>query len=151
MIRRTPIARRSSRPRRQRKSTVGALKRKLWSMFAAYVKSRDGNTCVTCGRDGLAGQNWQAGHFIRQDGHAAVEYDPKNVHSQCGRCNLYERGNVAAHAEYIVSTYGAAELSRLMVRSRLTHTWTAWELRDLIAAMERGGADYECLYYERYL
>jgi hypothetical protein len=28
--------------------------------------------------------------------------------------------------------------------------WLAYELEELIAAIERGGADYECLYAEKY-
>lgn len=147
---RAPIARKA-RPRRERKSSVAALKRKLWRLFAAYVKQRDGNECFTCGQRGLEGKNWQAGHFIRKDGHAAVAFDPKNVHSQCGRCNLYERGCVHEYAVRIMDWYGESELNRLVYRSRETKTWTAPELSDLIAALEKGPAEYELLYYERYL
>ena len=147
---RAPIARKA-RPRKERKSSVGSLKRKLWRLFAGYVKARDGNTCVTCGKPMLVGQDFQAGHWIRQDGHAAVEFDPKNVHPQCGRCNGYERGNVAAYSVYMLDRYGEAEVRRMVTRSRMTHCWKEWELRDLIAAMEKGPAEYECLYYERYL
>ena len=46
--RRVPLARRT-RPRRQRRSTVAALKRKLWSLFAVYVLERDKRICFTCG------------------------------------------------------------------------------------------------------
>jgi hypothetical protein len=143
--------RRKARPRKQRKSKVGALKRELWRLFAAAVKARDGAVCISCGTVGMEGANWHAGHFIRKDGHAAIEFDPKNVHSQCGRCNLHERGNAGAQALQILGRYGEAELRRLIERSRVLHRWQAWELRDLIDALEKGMADYELLYYERYL
>lgn len=143
--------RRKVRARKQRKTTVGALKRKLWKLFSAYVKARDGNVCFTCDAKDLAGINWHAGHCIRQGGHASVEYDPKNVHSQCGRCNIWQRGNVAEYVMRIVDRYGFSEWTRLILRSRMTMSWKEWELRDLIAALERGPADFECLYYSRYL
>ena len=153
--RRGPKARkridRKQRPRVRRKSSVAALKRKLWALFAAAVKARDGAVCFTCGRFPLEGRNWQAGHFIRQDGHAAVEFDPHNVHSQCGHCNLYQRGNVSEHALHIIDLYGADEFRRLVNRQRMHHTWHEWELRDLIGAIEKSLAEYERLYYERYL
>lgn len=143
--------RRKARPRRQRKTTVGALKRQLWTLFAAYVKARDGNTCFTCGATDLEGMNWHAGHGIRQGGHAAVQYDPKNVHSQCGACNVWKAGNVAEYVMRLVDRYGFEEFARLVNRSRQTKLWTAPELRELIAALGRGPAEFECYYYERYL
>ena len=147
---RKPINR-GQRPRKQRKTSIAALHRKLWALFAAYVKARDGNHCITCPATGLEGRNWQAGHFIRKDGHAALQYDPKNVHSQCGRCNLRERGNAGVYAVKILDMYGAAELRRLMGRYNLIKSWKDWELRDLIAALEHSPEAFECLYYERYL
>jgi hypothetical protein len=147
---RKPI-RRTSRPRKQRASSIGAMKRKLWALFSAYVKARDGNRCFTCPATGLEGGNWHAGHFIRKDGHAAVEYDPKNVHSQCGACNLWRRGNVHVYALRIIDTYGSDEFRRLIARSHLIHTWHAPQLRELIEAIQHSPEAYECLYYERYL
>ena len=142
---------RKARPRKQRKTTVGALKRKLWKLFSAYVKARDGNICFTCGAKDLEGINWHAGHGIRQGGHAAVQYDPKNVHSQCGRCNIWLGGNTSEYMARLIDRYGYDEWLRMIRRARTTKSWTAPELRDLIAALERGAAEYECLYYERYL
>jgi hypothetical protein len=45
---RKPI-RRGSRPRRQRKSTPAALKRRLWELLRAYVADAWGDRCFTCG------------------------------------------------------------------------------------------------------
>lgn len=143
--------RRKARPRRERRTSLAVLKRQLWQAFASYVKARDGNVCFTCGAKDLEGGNWHAGHGIRQGGHASVMYDPKNVHSQCGRCNIWLAGNTAEYMVRLIDRYGYDEWLRLIRRSRTTKSWTAPELRELIASLERGASDFECFYYERYL
>jgi hypothetical protein len=142
---------RKARPRRERRTTVGALKRQLWKLFAVYIKARDGNVCFTCDARDLEGGNWHAGHGIRQGGHAAVQYDPKNVHSQCGRCNIWLAGNTSEYMARLIERYGYDEWLRLIKRARTTKSWTAPEVRGLIAALERGPAEFECAYYESYL
>ena len=143
--------RRKARPRRARRTSLAALKRTLWQHFASYVKARDGNVCFTCGAKGLEGGNWHAGHGIRKGGHAAVMYDPKNVHSQCGACNIWRAGNTAEYMARLIDRYGYDEWLRLIRRSRTTKLWKAPELRELIAALERGAAEFECFYYSKYL
>lgn len=142
---------RTTRPRRQRRTSLAALKRELWALFSRYVKDRDGPTCFTCGAKDLEGGNWHAGHCIRMGGHAAVAYDPKNVHSQCGACNIWRDGNVAEYVIRLVERYGYEEFERLVNRSRQTKLWTAPEIRGLIEALQRGPVEYECYYYDRYL
>jgi hypothetical protein len=154
--RRQPIARstkpiaRGKRPRRQRATPLATLKRQLWALFSAYVKDRDGDGCVTCIASGLEGSNWHAGHWI-SGSRQATKYDPKNVHSQCGRCNIWLRGNGAEYSGFILQAYGAEEHDRMLRKSRELKNWTRPELEYLIAAAKRGGADYETAYYERYL
>ena len=142
---------REVKPRRERRTTVAGLKRQVWGLFSGYVKARDGNVCFTCGARDLEGRNWHAGHGIRQGGHASVMYDPKNCHSQCGACNIWRAGNTAEYIAQIIDGYGYDEWTRLLEQSRGTKAWTTPELRDLIAALERGASDFECFYYERYL
>lgn len=152
---RFPKPARKSKPRkrlrRQRKTSLAALKRKLWAEFSAYVKARDGNVCISCGRGGLEGSNWHAGHLFSAGAHSLIRYHPKNVHSQCFRCNVNLGGNGAAYANEFWKRYGMDEFTRLFNLGRHIKKWTAPEVRDLIDALTRGGADYECLYAERYL
>ena len=137
---------RRQRPRRVRKSTVAALKRKLWRMFSAYVLERDQRVCFTCGREAD-----QAGHFYSCR-IASIWVDPKNVHGQCATCNLYLKGNPGAYAERIVRDYGPAELARLTHRANhVTKQWRRPELERLIDALRQGGAAYECAYYSNNL
>lgn len=139
-----------SRPRRQRKSRLAALKRELWDLLSAYVKERDGNVCFSCGAAGLEGKNWHAGHLFNAGSASRIRYDPLNVHSQCFRCNISLRSNAAPFAARFLKVYGLAQFERLDQRSRIIHQWRAPDLEDLIAAMKRGGADYESLYAERF-
>lgn len=141
---------RKSRPRRERRTTLAALKRKLWVLFSRYVKDRDGNTCVSCGRGGLEGPGWHAGHLFPAGSHNIIRWEPKNVHSQCFHCNCNLGGNGAAYALWFIDKYGSEEFVRLSKRAQIIRPWRAHEVQDLIAALEKGGADYEMLYAERY-
>ena len=141
---------RKARPRKQRKSTLAALKRKLWELFRMYVRKRDGNTCFSCGHGGLAATNWHAGHMFPAGGSSLLRYEPKNVHSQCYRCNVNLAGNGAAYAAHFLDVYGLPEFERLSALSRRLKAWRAPEIEALIAAIQRSGADYELAYAELY-
>jgi 5-methylcytosine-specific restriction endonuclease McrA len=138
------------RLRRERKTTLAQARRKLWEKFSSYVKERDGPTCFSCGAQNLTGSNWHAGHLYRSAGHPLTRYDPRNVHSQCGACNIWRTGNTAAYAARFLDRYGIAEFNRLDRLSRVQHQWRAPELRELLARLERDPADYECYYAEVY-
>jgi hypothetical protein len=146
---RKPI-RRTKRPMKKSKNRVPTLERKLWKLFAAYVKARDGNSCISCPADDLVGKNWQAGHMIPSDGRPSVRYDPKNVHSQCGHCNCWLGGNGATYALEVINRYGIEEFNRLHAKAKEFRQWREPELEELIAALTVGGAEYEMLYAEKY-
>lgn len=144
---RKPVAR-GKAPRKQRKSTVAALKRKLWGLFAAYVKERDGAKCVTCGKEPLVGSDWHAGHWISRRVSSTL-FHPLNVASQCGApCNMFRRGAPHEFADYLLEKYGPDQVRALVARARVRHQWKRHELEALIAAIQRGGADFEALYAE---
>lgn len=75
------------------KKTNAQLKKKLWKVFAQYVKRRDRGTCFTCGRT-ADGYSLHAGHFIpKAAGGIALYFHEDNVHAQCAGCNLFLAGN----------------------------------------------------------
>lgn len=142
-IRRSAMIATRKRPRRKRKSTLAAAKRKLWAVFSAFIKARDGNTCVSCGAAGLEGQNWHAGHLFSAGQYAAIRYDERNVRSQCGRCNVFLRGNVHA---YIAATPPAI-YSDLDARKAEPKQWRVPEIealtevyREKLSALSIGAA-----------
>lgn len=152
---RSPVARKSApartkRPRSKSKNKLPAQRTKTWDLFAAYVKQRDGNVCFSCGKDGLVSYDWHAGHMFPSGNNAVIRYEPKNVHSQCGRCNCFLRGNGAAYVAHFLEVYGLAELQRIQAKRGQEKRWTRIELEEMAAVLQRGGADFECWYAERY-
>lgn len=130
-----------------KRSRVSTLENKLDRLFSRYVRDRDGNVCITCGKT-VGDQNLDAGHFIGRS-RRSLRWDPKNCHSQCSiPCNKLRRGAPAEYALAILDRYGAEELRRLMLRKTLTRKWTAPELSALIDALQRDPAEFESLYYE---
>lgn len=137
---------RKSRPRKKRNSDLARAERALWKAFAAYVKGRDGNSCFSCGAAGLEGRNWQAGHMYSADRFAIIRYHPLNVHSQCYQCNHWLGGNGAAYASRFIEVYGMDQFAYLSEIRRQPKQWKEYELRELVKALEKSGADYELLY-----
>lgn len=81
------------------------------------------NLCVTCHRF-FPIQELQAGHFIKR-GDLVLKYDETNIYAQCRRCNHYLDGAQDKMAYWIVETYGARELRRLV---ETDFKWLAGEL-----------------------
>jgi len=62
-----------------KKKSISSLKKKLWKVFADYIKKRDKYTCFTCGRKG-EGSGMHAGHFIpKASGGLALYFNEDNV------------------------------------------------------------------------
>ncbi len=152
-----PIARKSQqkrtkRPRKQRKASLGAARRTLWDYFSTYVKERDGKTCITCPNpEAPEGEQIQAGHMFTAGHHSAVYYDPMNVHSQCSTCNCGHRGRNALYVERFIERYGIDQFRELAHRATAIKKWTMPEVRELIEALKRGGAEFEMFWAERYV
>lgn len=144
---RKPI-KRGKAPAKVRKTTLAALKRKLWSLFTAYVKERDGHVCFTCDKP-ISSYDCQGGHLISRK-IAATFFHPDNVHPQCGSCNCGKRGNVPEYTLRFLARYGEAKYRALLASATQVRQWKPHEIRELIDAIQRGGADFECLYADKY-
>jgi hypothetical protein len=98
--------------------TKTQLKKKLWPIFATYIKNRDNWTCVTCGRQ-ARGQGMNAGHYIAKAACGADYYfSEQNVHAQCAYCNLALEGNRPAYRAFILQRYGEEVLRDLETNYR---------------------------------
>lgn len=139
---------RANRPRKKRDSDLARAERLLWAKFARYVKDRDGNTCFSCGKEGLEGRGWQAGHMHSADRFGILRYHPLNVHSQCAFCNCGLSGNGAAYASHFLEVYGPDQLLYLNEIKREQKQWKEHELLELVDALEAGPADYELKYMD---
>ena len=139
---------RMSRPARKRRTPLAKAKDNLWSLFAAYVKERDGNVCFTCDAPDLEGKNWQAGHMIPGRG-GAVLFHPELVRSQCFRCNITLGGNSAEFALRYMERFGEAKFKAHVLGARSLRQWKLSDIHELTAAIKIGGACYELLYAEK--
>ena len=67
---------------------ISTMKKKLWKVFAKYIKTRDNYICITCGKQN-DGVGMHAGHLIpkrlcKED----LYFDEYNVNAQCFHCNI---------------------------------------------------------------
>ena len=86
--------------------TLGWWKKKFWTTFSLYIRTRDDFKCFTCDNDGL-GKGMQAGHFIpRAAGGLSLFFHEQNVHAQCYRCNINLGGNGSEYYRRMVKKYG---------------------------------------------
>lgn len=94
-----------------KKKTQAQLRKKLWEVFAKYVKERDNWTCVTCGKH-VRGAGMGAGHYIAKSACGLDYYFSEfNVHAQCSSCNCFLGGNHPAYRKFILEKYGEKVLN----------------------------------------
>ncbi len=117
----------------RKKWSTARWKKELWKYFTLYIKARDKYTCITCGRK-VEGQNAQGGHYVAK-GACGLDYyfSERNVHCQCGNCNLRLEGNRPAYRAFILSQYGADVLSDLESNYHKPCKWSAEVFESKIA------------------
>lgn len=103
---------------KKQKMTIGRWKKKLWVVFAKFIKERDGYVCFTCGRP-VEGKNAHAGHFIPKSVCGlGLYFSELNVHAQCFHCNINLGGNGAEYYVRMVEKYGQEVVDDLMEQKR---------------------------------
>jgi len=100
--------------RKQGKSKVSKLQRKLWSLTAEYIKTKYGNTCYTCDSQNLEGRNFHCGHFIpKAASNFQLKYDERNLRPQCYHCNINLGGNGAEFSRRLRKEFGARYVEKI--------------------------------------
>lgn len=123
-----------------KQQTRQALKKKLWELTSEHVRRRDADdngyvSCVTCGRT-LHWKSLHAGHFIPQAQGDAVRYDPRNIHPQDDKCNIYLGGNIDKYYPYMLDRYGQDVVDELRALSNTTIKLSMPDLSDMIEDMK---------------
>lgn len=104
-----------------KKGEITKAKDKLWELCKQIIRKKYGNTCYTCGTTGLAGSNWQTGHFITSSTCSTeLRYDLKNLRPQCYRCNISLSGNWQRFEERLIWDEGQEYVDELKRRNRET-------------------------------
>jgi hypothetical protein len=95
------------------KQTLKSVKKKAWTEFSIYIRTRDclittgcafWGLCITCGKRYHI-KLLQAGHFVagRHNGNLFSE---KGTHAQCYNCNINLKGNSLEYRRKIIEIYG---------------------------------------------
>jgi len=122
--------------------TATQLKKKLWSIFSLYIRTRDAlkttNTltdalCITCDRRYpiRAVGGLQAGHFI-PGRHNSILFDERNCHSQCYGCNVMKKGNMVKYYKKMLDMYGQSVIDELEKLDTETRQYKTHELKILL-------------------
>lgn len=70
----------------------------------AYVRKRDGNTCISCGRK-HKGQ-MHAGHYLSVGARPELRFELENINAQCSACNNYLSGNITLYRINLIKKIG---------------------------------------------
>jgi len=94
--------------------TIGWWKKKFWTTFSLYIRTRDHFTCFTCGKRG-DGKGLHAGHMIpRAAGGLSLYFHEQNVHAQCYHCNINLGGNGAIYSVKFIAKYGQETFDEIL-------------------------------------
>lgn len=125
--------------KRKRIETVTSLHRKLWPIFARYIKLRDclrttgtktEGRCITCNKL-FPIEALQAGHFITRRA-MAIRYHENNVHAQCAGENGFRHGAPLEYQDALAKLYGKDVPALLRSKEHSNYQWKAYELKALI-------------------
>jgi len=96
-----------------------ALRKKLWTLFSLFIRTRDKFTCITCGKV-AEGSGMHAGHFITgATCPASLYFDERNVHAQCYHCNINLSGNWVIYERKMIERYGQETVDELKLKRTL--------------------------------
>ncbi len=109
--------------------SIKSLKRRAWTAFAKWTRTRD-RRCITCGSP-----TTEAGHFIHNSdkinnvlGGNALWYDERNINGQCTYCNCYRGGRLDVYAEKLEQKYGYGIIQELRKLYQTPKKWTREDL-----------------------
>jgi len=110
-LKKTPFKKtfKSGQPTKKYLKKIGKTwKRKAWEKFSEWIRRKAMGVCFTCG----AVNRWQdcdAGHFR----HDRLDFDTRNVHCQCQKCNRYMHGNLGNYALALMEEIGIDGVNQL--------------------------------------
>lgn len=101
------IKARATRPRKQRKSTRGALKRKCDRLWSKVIRASNGGRCWLAGKDHVrCGGPIQGAHCFGR-GHHSVRHELWNGVPLCGGHHVYYTNNPEAWTMTLLRNWGA--------------------------------------------
>lgn len=81
---------------------IKKLKKKAWALQSEWIRRKEDGVCFTCGKK-LPWKEQQSGHFVHGD---SLDFDLRNIHCQCVRCNHWLSGNLIPYTRKMLALYG---------------------------------------------
>jgi hypothetical protein len=104
--RREKMARKDIRERKQALKSKSDWLREAQTACNAYIRERDGKTCISCGTQKPDTQ-YAAGHYKTRGSTPAIRFHPMNINSQCNQyCNLKLSGNIIEYRPNLIKKIG---------------------------------------------
>ncbi len=117
-----------SKAKKAKKVSISSLKKKLWTVFSEYIRTRDKNICFICGKY-ATGSAYHAGHFIPKSvGGIALYFNEDNVHGCCYHCNINLGGNLYEYGMKL----GKEKCDELYEIKKQTNKWSVEEYESKI-------------------
>jgi hypothetical protein len=111
--------------------TSSELKKKVQTVFNAYIRQRDKNRpCISCGRK--LQSKYDAGHFYSVGNYPALRYHEDNCHAQCVECNHHKGGNLHEYKIGLVQRIGEQKVNELAEIRNTPRKYTMPELYTLL-------------------
>ena len=104
---------RKKKKREKEHNSYRYLNKLAWKLFSEYIRKKDATKkgivqCYTCNRQ-LHWKEMNAGHFW----HNTLDFDERNIHSQCRMCNTYKSGNLAVYGMKLLKELGENGMEQL--------------------------------------
>lgn len=80
-------------------------------VFHKWIKKRDGNRCISCGKD-VKPEHIQAGHY-RPSTYSSLRFDELNVNSECERCNCHDTNHLVGYRNNLIKKIGLDKVLQL--------------------------------------
>ncbi len=112
------------------------LNKLAWKLFSKMIRmegidEKGMAECYTCGIK-VHYKNLQAGHFW----HNKLDFDRRNIHKQCVRCNKWLRGNLAVYGTKLAQELGIEGMKKLdQDAHQKVYSWL--DLKQIINQLER--------------
>ena len=113
-----------------KKPKIKTLIKELDRVFSLFIRKRDHNICITCGKKMTLNQS-QCGHYVSRKW-LSLRWDEKNCNCQCVSCNVFKHGNMDEYALALKKKYGSRILEELNKKKNEIVKFTADKLTELI-------------------
>ena len=104
------------------------VRHQAWKLQSEYVRRFEKGICFTCGYQG-EWKTMQAGHFLHRN---CLDFDLRNIHCQCVKCNKYLSGNLIPYTIKMTEKYGKLVVDELRQLSNQVRKFSRSELEELI-------------------